>query len=76
LDRIIHECVHEATILCQIIHTAIFFIIAIIGIMPLPEMIAAVSTEFGVKVAMSIIGTPFIYLLVKWVRRTTHERTA
>lgn len=60
-----------ATILCQIIDTAIFFCVAFIGIMPLPDMIAATTTEFGVKVAMSIIGTPFIYLLVRWVRGTT-----
>jgi uncharacterized integral membrane protein (TIGR00697 family) len=59
-----------ATILCQIIDTAIFFSIAFIGIMPLPDMIAATGVEFGVKVAMSIIGTPFIYALVRWVRRT------
>lgn len=58
-----------ATILCQILDTAVFFLIGFIGIMPLPDMIAATSTEFGVKVAMSIIGTPVIYALVKWARK-------
>jgi uncharacterized integral membrane protein (TIGR00697 family) len=57
-----------ATITCQLLDTTVFFVIGFIGLMPLPEMAAATGTEFGVKVAMSVIGTPIIYLLVRWVR--------
>jgi uncharacterized integral membrane protein (TIGR00697 family) len=57
-----------ATITCQLLDTTVFFVIGFIGIMPIPEMAVATGTEFGVKVAMSVIGTPIIYLLVRWVR--------
>ncbi|MFM1651042.1 queuosine precursor transporter [Brevibacillus sp. B_LB10_24] len=58
-----------STIICQLLDTAVFFIVGFWGIMPVSEMFLATSTEFSVKVAMSVIGTPFIYLLVKWARR-------
>jgi uncharacterized integral membrane protein (TIGR00697 family) len=57
-----------STMLCQLLDTAVFFVIGFIGVMPAPDMAAAATTEFGVKVAMSLIGTPFIYALVRWAR--------
>jgi uncharacterized integral membrane protein (TIGR00697 family) len=59
-----------STITCQLVDTIVFFVVAFIGIMPLMEMAAATATELGVKVAMSVIGTPIVYLLVKWARGT------
>jgi uncharacterized integral membrane protein (TIGR00697 family) len=57
-----------ATISCQLLDTTVFFMVGFIGILPIPEMAAATATEFSVKVAMSIVGTPIIYLLVRWAR--------
>jgi uncharacterized integral membrane protein (TIGR00697 family) len=59
-----------STITCQLVDTVIFFVVAFVGIMPVIEMATATATELGVKIAMSIIGTPIVYLLVRWARGT------
>lgn len=64
-----------ATITCQLLDTSVFFVIGFIGIMPIPDMVAATGTEFGVKIMMSIVGTPIIYLLVRWVRGNSRSTT-
>ncbi|MFD2615781.1 queuosine precursor transporter [Terrilactibacillus laevilacticus] len=54
----------------QLIDSIMFMFIAFIGVMPLSNILTAMSSEYILKFSYSIIGAPLIYLVVFYAKRT------
>ncbi|MBL5767761.1 queuosine precursor transporter [Bacillus sporothermodurans] len=60
---------NASTMLSQLVDTAIFISIAFFDTMPVAALTALVFTQYVFKFLASITATPFVYLLVKIIRK-------
>jgi len=64
---------NASTMASQLIDTIIFSFIAFFGTMSVSEIWTIIGTEYSLKLIMSILFTPVVYLLVAWARSNTKE---
>ncbi|PTY77418.1 transporter [Heyndrickxia sporothermodurans] len=60
---------NASTMLSQLVDTMIFISIAFFGTMPVAALATLVFTQYVFKFLASIVATPFVYLLVKIIRK-------
>ncbi|MEK5521763.1 queuosine precursor transporter [Heyndrickxia sp. FSL W8-0423] len=60
---------NASTMLSQLVDTTIFISIAFFGTMPVAALATLVFTQYVFKFLASIVATPFVYLLVKIIRK-------
>ncbi len=58
-----------STLVSQAVDTVIFYGIAFYGAIPNEAFISLLIGNYLIKIALSLLDTPFVYLLVKWARR-------
>ncbi|MBL6690894.1 MAG: queuosine precursor transporter [Pseudomonadales bacterium] len=56
-----------STMVSQFVDTAIFYTIAFYGIIPHDQLPLLVLGTYLVKLVITVIDTPFVYLLVRWI---------
>lgn len=56
-----------STAISQLVDTAIFYSIAFYGIIPNSQLPLLVLGTYLVKLVITVIDTPFVYLLVRWI---------
>lgn len=66
---------NASTILSQMVDTFIFVIIAYTGVFSLSEIFIIFTTQWVVKIFLSLLDTPFVYLLVSFIKRGTDSYT-
>lgn len=59
-----------STLLSQAVDTVIFYGIAFYGAIPNEAFISLLIGNYILKIVLAAIDTPFVYLLVKWARRS------
>ncbi len=60
---------NASTMLSQLIDTTVFITIAFYGVMPLSALITLIITQYVFKFIISILDTPFVYLLVHYSKK-------
>ena len=60
-------CNNGSTALSQFVDTLIFYSIAFYGVIPAEQLPLLVLGTYLVKICITMIDTPFVYLLVKWI---------
>ena len=65
---------NASTMLSQLIDTTLFITIAFYGVMPLSALFGLVVTQYVFKVLVSIIDTPFVYLLVNLSKKENKKQ--
>jgi len=63
-----------STILSQLLDTVIFVVIAFYGKIDMAGLIALITGQFFVKIVIAMFDTPFVYLLVKLIRKHIHKQ--
>ena len=58
-----------STIVSQLVDSFLFIFLAFYGTMPLNNLVSTALLQFGVKVILALIDTPFCYWLVRWAER-------
>lgn len=59
---------NASTLTSQLLDSIIFLTVAFIGTVPFPTLAAMIGTQYFVKLVITILDTPLIYLVVKWLR--------
>jgi len=62
-----------STLLSQGVDTVIFYGIAFYGAIPNEAFISLLIGNYMLKIGLSVVDTPFVYLLVKWARRSPNS---
>lgn len=57
-----------AILVSQLIDTSLFTVIAFAGVYPLYALGDIIITEYSIKAALALFGTPLTYMLVYWAR--------
>ena len=57
------------TITSQFFDTVIFIVIAFYGIMPTSVLLSMILSQWGIKILIALVDTPFCYWLVAWCKR-------
>jgi len=65
---------NTSTMLSQLIDTIVFITIAFYGVMPISALIGLVVTQYVFKFLVSIIDTPFVYLLVNLSKKDNKKQ--
>jgi len=65
---------NTSTMLSQLIDTIVFITIAFYGVMPISALIGLVITQYVFKFLVSIIDTPFVYLLVNLSKKDNKKQ--
>ena len=63
---------NASTFTSQLIDSVIFVTIAFYGILPNSLLIPTIFGQFVIKLGIAVIDTPFVYLLVNWIKNSTH----
>ncbi|WP_085523777.1 queuosine precursor transporter [Tuberibacillus sp. Marseille-P3662] len=58
-----------STAVSQLIDTSVFMFVAFLGVMPVGTILTAIFSEYTIKFSYAVIGTPIVYLVVKWAKR-------
>ncbi len=65
-----------STMASQLIDSLIFMFVAFFGVLTVSEIFTAMFSEYLIKLSYAFLGTPFVYLLVKWARNGKKEEIA
>ncbi|MFT8870855.1 MAG: queuosine precursor transporter [Sporolactobacillus sp.] len=67
-----------STAISQLADSSVFMLVGFAGTLPLSVIGSTIATEYTLKFAYAVVGVPFIYLIVRWVRgnRTVHPPVA
>lgn len=57
------------TITSQFFDTVIFIVIAFYGIIPTSVLLSMILSQWGIKILIALVDTPFCYWLVAWCKR-------
>ncbi|CAM3120319.1 queuosine precursor transporter [Sporolactobacillus spathodeae] len=57
-----------STAISQLADSTVFMFVGFAGILPIPAILATIGTEYVLKFSYAVIGVPFIYLIVHWIR--------
>ena len=58
-----------STIISQLVDSFLFILLAFYGTMTLNNIVSTALAQFGVKVILALLDTPFCYWLVNWAER-------
>ncbi|WP_096439519.1 queuosine precursor transporter [Alteribacter populi] len=58
-----------STFASQLLDSTIFVVVAFYGTMPTSALLAMIGVQYFVKIAIAAADTPFIYLMVKWLKK-------
>jgi hypothetical protein len=61
-----------STVASQLLDTAIFYGIAFFGIIPTAQLIQLIFATYILKIVIALIDTPFVYFVIRFVRRGQH----
>lgn len=59
-----------STFASQLLDSTIFVVVAFYGTMPVSALLAMIGVQYLVKIGIAALDTPFIYMMVKWLRKT------
>ncbi|WP_096185980.1 queuosine precursor transporter [Evansella halocellulosilytica] len=62
---------NASTLASQLLDSIIFVLVAFYGTMPFSAILVMIGTQYVVKLLFAIADTPFIYLTVKWLNKTS-----
>lgn len=63
----------SSTIVGQLVNTAVFYIIALGGVLPSNILIQAILAGWILKTLVEIVFTPITYAVVSWLKKVEHE---
>src|SRR5690554_2576159 len=59
---------NASTLTSQLLDSCVFIFIAFYGTMPFSALLTMIGTQYLVKLVIALADTPFIYMLVKWLK--------
>lgn len=65
-----------STAISQLADSTVFMFTGFTGILPLSAIITTIGTEYILKFSYAVIGVPFIYLVVHWIRGNRNHQPA
>ncbi|UCZ53132.1 queuosine precursor transporter [Bacillus shivajii] len=60
-----------STLASQMLDSIVFVVVAFYGTMPFSTILVMIGTQYIVKLLFAIADTPFIYLTVKWLNKSS-----
>jgi queuosine precursor transporter len=63
----------SSTVVGQFVNTAVFYIIALGGVLPSNVLIQAVLAGWILKTLVEVVFTPITYAVVSWLKKVEHE---
>jgi queuosine precursor transporter len=63
----------SSTVVGQLVNTAVFYIVALSGILPNSVLVQAIVIGWIIKTLVEIIFTPLTYVVVAWLKRVENE---
>ncbi|WP_100487530.1 queuosine precursor transporter [Sporolactobacillus pectinivorans] len=63
-----------STAISQLADSTVFMFAGFAGILPLSAIVTTIGTEYILKFSYAVIGVPFIYLVVHWIRGSRNHQ--
>jgi hypothetical protein len=63
----------SSTFVGQLVNTAIFYLIALSGVLPMNALFQAIIAGWLLKTAIEVLLTPITYIVVNWVKNVENE---
>jgi queuosine precursor transporter len=63
----------SSTFVGQLVNTAVFYVVALGGVLPNSVLIQAILVGWTMKTLVEIVFTPMTYTVVAWLKRVEHE---